>query len=1090
MRSLPVVVSFFCAIAFALCVAALGCSAPPGSDTALGHRASEYASAKTVTLASLAVSPAKPRLYVGTSEALTATGTLSNHTKETLTTSCTWTTSDATIATVSPDGNVTAVARGSVTITATDGTLSATSTVTVLGTLLSVAVTPASTTLPLGASETLRATGTFDNAATKNLTRTATWGTSDGTVVSVSTTGAVTAVGVGTATVSAVSSQSAPGPVTGTATFTVTAASLTGLAVTPATKKIPTGASQQFVATGTFSDGSTHVLGGASLAWTSSATSFATVSATGLVTAVAVGSSTITATDGGLSATATANITAVALESISVLPSKTTLDVGASTAFTALGNYSDGTQMDLSSQATWLSSNTTVATIASNGGLDALTAGTTTVSATYGKKVGTSAVTVVIPALQSLSISPGKGSLTVGMVESFTATGNYNDGSSADLTSSVAWSASPSGIVTLSASPCGTEVATAISSGTATLTALDPTSGLSTSVHIAVSKERAGTSVLSLQLVDPNSAPLTPSSAGNVSVSLRASFDGGTTFSANPTPDCQGIYNVLVPTTLLSIEVQSSGVPASGLQIPEAFQIDATFNVASDGLVTMTVPTTSLTVTVTDTSSNPIAGATVEMSDFSEGSLSCGAQIATCKGGFLTNDDVNGNSPALTNAVGEVQLYGFAIQNVGVSVLAPSGFANGNATFDASQSTTADIVLQSAAPQVPISFQLTDANSVILTPSNAPELQVFVGNLDNNVVPDGSGSYTASVTPGTVLVAATGNGGGLALPSSFEFGGYLAVTGALTTTIAIPATTLTVDVTDPNNNLVEGAQVSLSAGLRSFAACGGVLTSCQAEFSTSTDIAGNSPAVTDVNGNSSLYGFAESGVSVTAAPPSGSTFGAGSANDDASASNILDVSLTGPQPVALSFRFVDANAVPLTPKNEPGLQAFVGQIDNNVTPDAGGNYSVSALPGQVFLGAIGQSATGLVLPTSFGFGGYLNVTGATTIDIVVPAAAYVFDLTDPTGSPLVGASVVWSANLGLLADCGTQLTGCEMEFTSNADISGASPALTSGTGSVTLYGFGATSTSLSETPASGSGFLMEEFAVDATLPQPFNLQLQ
>jgi trimeric autotransporter adhesin len=1091
-------------------LAVLGCTAPGATATLAGATASapgvadegpvahrlERATAKVATLTSIAVKPASPKLYVGTTEALTATGTFSSGPKENITGSCTWTSSNMAIATVSPAGEVTAVARGTATITATDGTVLGTATVTVLGTLLSIAVTPSATTFPAGSTEALKATGTYDNAATKNLTRPATWASSNTSVVTVSTTGVVTAVGVGTATVSASTSASAPGLVTGSATFTVTAATLTSIAVTPATKKIPTGASQQFVATGTFSDGSTHVLGGASLSWSSSATSFATVSATGLVTGVAVGQSTITATGSGASATALANVTGVALKSIAISPTNPSTFVGDGLFLSATGTYTDGTTMDLTSEVTWASSNTTVAVINSGPIVEALAAGTTTLTATLGKKVGTTALTVAVPVLQSISITPGSTGLTVGMAASFTATGNYSDGSSPDITSTVNWSTSVANVVSFALGACGTLVVTGVGAGTTNLTATDPTSGLSASATLSVSAERAGTSVLSLRLFDPNDNPLTPSSAPGLSLNLQAVLtpDGGTTFSASPTPDCTGTYDVLVPTGELSIVAQSLGAPVSGMALPTGFQINGTLDIAGDGAVSMVVPTVTLTVDVTDPSDNAIAGASIQASDFTEGALVCGSAFASCKGGFLTNADINGNEPALTGPSGQSQLYGFAIPDVSISVGAPTGFVNGGVTFDASQSTTAYVTLQPAVETVPLSFQLTDTNGTVLTPKNAPGLQVFIGSIGNNLTPDGLGNYTANVTLGQVLIAALGSfaGSGLALPDSIEFGGYLAIAGPLTTTIAIPATTLTVDVTDPNGDAVAGATSTLESGLTQLASCGSLLTGCQAQFSSSHDIYGNDPATTNAGGTSLFYGFPESGVTVAATPPSGSDLGPATVTDDASASNVLGVQLLGPQSVSLTFSFIDANMNLVTPTNEPSLQVFVGNLSNVLTSSTG-VYTTGVVPGSVFIGLDGPTVPGLALPVpSAGFAGYLSVTGAMTIQIAIPAAGYTFNITDPNNDVLANAQVVWSAGPGpvSLGNCGTQLANCETLFTSNTNTAGVSPALTDDNGNVTLYGFGAASTSVTVTPPAGSGFLTETFSpVDASGVPPIDLEL-
>ena len=79
---------------------------------------------------------------------------------------------------------------------------------------------------------------------------------------------------------------------------------LASITVTPANPSIGAGSSQQFSATGTFSDGTTQGLT-TTVTWSSSLTSVATISnsagSNGMATAVAAGTATITATSGGIS---------------------------------------------------------------------------------------------------------------------------------------------------------------------------------------------------------------------------------------------------------------------------------------------------------------------------------------------------------------------------------------------------------------------------------------------------------------------------------------------------------------------------------------------------------------------------------------------------------------------------------------------------------------------------------------------------------------------------------------------------------------------------------------------------------------------
>ena len=93
--------------------------------------------------------------------------------------------------------------------------------------------------------------------------------------------------------------------------LTVTAATLTSIAVTPANPSIVAGTNQQFVATGTYSNATTALITG-SVTWASATTSVATISAGGLAHGVAAGTSSISATLGLVSGSTILTVTAAA----------------------------------------------------------------------------------------------------------------------------------------------------------------------------------------------------------------------------------------------------------------------------------------------------------------------------------------------------------------------------------------------------------------------------------------------------------------------------------------------------------------------------------------------------------------------------------------------------------------------------------------------------------------------------------------------------------------------------------------------------------------------------------------------------------
>ena len=115
-------------------------------------------------------------------------------------------------------------------------------------------------------------------------------------VATINASGLATAVSAGTTTISA-----ALAGVTNSTVLTVqTPPTLTSIAVTPANPTNLVGATQQFTATGTYSDSSTQNIT-SQVTWTSSSTGVATINASGLATAVSAGTTTISAGLSGVS---------------------------------------------------------------------------------------------------------------------------------------------------------------------------------------------------------------------------------------------------------------------------------------------------------------------------------------------------------------------------------------------------------------------------------------------------------------------------------------------------------------------------------------------------------------------------------------------------------------------------------------------------------------------------------------------------------------------------------------------------------------------------------------------------------------------
>ena len=220
----------------------------------------------------------------------------------------TWSSSNTGAATVNSSGMVTAVAAGNAAISASVGGVTGSENISVaLAAVASVTVTLDSSTMAPG--HTAAAHAVAKDAGGNVLTgRTITWSSSNTAAATVASSGVVTSVAQGTASISA-----RIGGVTGSASLTVTAApqvSVATVAVTVDSSSFTAG--HTAAAHATAKDASGNVLTGRTVTWASSNTAAATVASSGIVTGVAAGTSSISATVGGVTGSASITITAAA----------------------------------------------------------------------------------------------------------------------------------------------------------------------------------------------------------------------------------------------------------------------------------------------------------------------------------------------------------------------------------------------------------------------------------------------------------------------------------------------------------------------------------------------------------------------------------------------------------------------------------------------------------------------------------------------------------------------------------------------------------------------------------------------------------
>jgi 6-phosphogluconolactonase (cycloisomerase 2 family) len=400
-------------------------------------------------LLSISVTPSAPSVALGNSQQFTATGTYSDGSHQDITGSVAWSatngTGSASINSSSGLASTSGGSQGTVTLTATSGAMSGNATLTVTAPLLvSIAVTPSTPSVPLGNTQQFTATGTYSDGSNQNITASVTWAATNGTgSATINNAGLASTSGGSQGNVTLTATQ---GSVSGSATLTVAAPALVSISVTPTTPSVPLGNTQQFTATGTYTDSTNHNLT-ASVAWSATnGTGSASINSSGLVTTSggSQGTVTLTAVSGTLSGSTTLTVAAPILVSIAVTPTNPSVALGSTEQFTAAGTYSDGSNQNITLSVTWTAANGTGAATINSSGLASTVGGaqgTVTIEANLGPVNQSTTLTITAPVLTSLTLTPANPQVPLGHTEQFTATGTYSDGSNQNVTSSVTWTA-------------------------------------------------------------------------------------------------------------------------------------------------------------------------------------------------------------------------------------------------------------------------------------------------------------------------------------------------------------------------------------------------------------------------------------------------------------------------------------------------------------------------------------------------------------------------------------------------------------------------------------------------------------------------
>ena len=372
--------------------ATITCTTTDGSRKAT---CSVSVTAATISVTGVSLNRSTMSLVAGRSGTLTATVSPSNATN----TRVSWSSSNTSVATVSSSGVVTAKAAGtaSITVTTSDGSKTASCTVRVTNATVAVTgvyVSPTSLSLTVGGTHKLTSSVSPSNATNTSVS----WTSSNSSVATVASDGTVTAKAAGSATITCTTEDGAK-KATCSVTVKNATISVSSVSLDRSSMGLVVGSTGTLKATVNPSNAANQ-----GVSWSSNNTSVATVSSSGVVTAKVAGSATITVRtdDGGKTATCTVTVSSATVHVTSVSVSPTSLSLTAGETYRLIPTVSPSNATNTA--VSWTSSNTSIATVTSDGTVSAKAAGSATVTCTTSDGVKKAACSVTVAALPVYTI--------------------------------------------------------------------------------------------------------------------------------------------------------------------------------------------------------------------------------------------------------------------------------------------------------------------------------------------------------------------------------------------------------------------------------------------------------------------------------------------------------------------------------------------------------------------------------------------------------------------------------------------------------------------------------------------------------------
>ncbi|MCG9729879.1 Ig-like domain-containing protein [Shewanella sp. Isolate13] len=428
-------------------------------------------------LTSLQISPLNTQVPAGTQVQYHAHASFSDGSVKDVTSLGYWQSSEPQIASVGLTGGLSGIADTyleGVTEIRFDylGQSQSTELMVTAATLVDLQISPRDLQVPIGTQGQYIAIAYYSDGHSKDVTKQASWISSNREVVSIVNTGVdagyakglseglveITATYAGLS--SGVSSTSmgrdsqavaeigALTTISSKTTAKVTPAILQSLIISPVSASVAAGNHQPYQLFALFSDASSKEVTPYAY-WQTSDTSIATIDRFGLAHSLVEGQVKIVASYLGMQVSADLVVTDAVIAQLQVSPAESSIAVGYSQQLIATAYYSDGHSSDVSSLANWSSLSPSIVQVNATGLAEGAAQGSSSIEASYQGMQASANVNVTSAILESVTLTPVTATVAAGNTQQYRLFGIFSDGSHKELTYVASWQSKALAVATI-----------------------------------------------------------------------------------------------------------------------------------------------------------------------------------------------------------------------------------------------------------------------------------------------------------------------------------------------------------------------------------------------------------------------------------------------------------------------------------------------------------------------------------------------------------------------------------------------------------------------------------------------------------------